>query len=232
MFQRHAIDAHSPSCRSPLAALLPVMAAVFIAFLIIGLALPVLPLHVHYGLGLSMFVVGLVTGSQFAAAIISRVWAGNFADTRGAKQAVVIGLGTCRCVRALLSPIACIHAYPGGFGQHAPVGPGGARRRRELDHHGRGYVGARHPRSRTGRSRHSLDGYGDVRRVRRWRRPRYVALRRRWLFCRGPGNYTVPIVTLLLVAPLSPVLPSPPSGPAGPHQGGARACRMRASARQ
>jgi MFS family permease len=90
----HTIDAHLPSCRSPLAALLPVMAAVFIAFLIIGLALPVLPLHVHHGLGLSMFVVGLVTGSQFAAAIISRVWAGNFADTRGAKQAVVIGLGT------------------------------------------------------------------------------------------------------------------------------------------
>ena len=90
----HTIDAHLPSCRSPLAALLPVMAAVFIAFLVIGLALPVLPLHVHHGLGLSMFVVGLVTGSQFAAAIISRVWAGNFADTRGAKQAVVIGLGT------------------------------------------------------------------------------------------------------------------------------------------
>jgi MFS family permease len=94
MLQRHTIDAHLPTCRSPLAALLPVMAAVFIAFLIIGLALPVLPLHVHHGLGLSMFVVGLVTGSQFAAAIISRVWAGNFADTRGAKQAVVIGLLT------------------------------------------------------------------------------------------------------------------------------------------
>jgi MFS family permease len=94
MFQRHAIDAHLPSCRSPLAALLPVMAAVFVAFLVIGLALPVLPLHVHYGLGFSMLVVGLVTGSQFAAAIISRVWAGNFADTRGAKQAVVIGLLT------------------------------------------------------------------------------------------------------------------------------------------
>jgi MFS family permease len=94
MIQRYAIDAHPPSCSSPLAALLPVMAAVFIAFLIIGLALPVLPLQVHYGLGFSMLVVGFVTGSQFAAAIISRLWAGNFADTRGAKQAVVIGLLT------------------------------------------------------------------------------------------------------------------------------------------
>jgi hypothetical protein len=29
------------------AALLPIMAAVFVAFLIIGIAMPVLPLHVH-----------------------------------------------------------------------------------------------------------------------------------------------------------------------------------------
>jgi MFS family permease len=94
MLQRHAFDIHPARRAQSLTALLPVMAAVFIAFLIIGFALPVLPLHVHYGLGLSMFVVGLVTGSQFAAAIISRVWAGNFADTKGAKHAVVIGLIT------------------------------------------------------------------------------------------------------------------------------------------
>jgi MFS family permease len=70
------------------------MAVVLIAFLIIGFALPVLPLHVHQGLGLSTFVVGLVTGSQFAAALISRVWSGNYADSRGAKRAVCNGLLT------------------------------------------------------------------------------------------------------------------------------------------
>src|SRR6266446_753047 len=74
------------------AALLPIMGVVFIAFLIIGLAMPVLPLHVHQGLGLSTFVVGLVAGSQFAASLVSRVWAGRHADTRGAKQAVIAGL--------------------------------------------------------------------------------------------------------------------------------------------
>jgi MFS family permease len=94
MLQRHTLDSHLPSRSYSLTALLPVMVAVFIAFITIGFALPVLPLHLHHGLGLSMFMVGLVTGSQFAAAIISRVWAGNFADTRGAKQAVVIGLLT------------------------------------------------------------------------------------------------------------------------------------------
>ena len=77
---------------SPITSLLPIMAVVGVAFLTIGLALPVLPLHIHLGLGLSAFVVGLVTGSQFAAALLSRVWAGRFADRSGAKQAVVAGL--------------------------------------------------------------------------------------------------------------------------------------------
>jgi len=78
----------------PVTALLPIMAVVLIAFLIIGLALPVLPLHVHQGLGFGTFVVGLVTGSQFAASLISRVWSGHYADTRGAKRAVVVGMLT------------------------------------------------------------------------------------------------------------------------------------------
>ena len=49
------------------AALLPIMAVVLVAFLVMGLSLPILPLHVTDGLGLGAFVVGLVTGSQFAA---------------------------------------------------------------------------------------------------------------------------------------------------------------------
>src|SRR3954464_8416315 len=74
------------------AALFPIMFAVFVGFLVIGIAIPVLPLHVHQGLGQSTFVVGLVVGSQFAAAIISRVWAGRHSDTRGPKRAVIVGL--------------------------------------------------------------------------------------------------------------------------------------------
>src|SRR5256885_12100154 len=77
---------------SAAAAWVPIMGMVFIAFLVVGLAMPVLPLHVHEGLGLSTFVVGLVAGSQFAASLVSRVWAGRHADLRGAKHAVVAGL--------------------------------------------------------------------------------------------------------------------------------------------
>jgi MFS family permease len=68
------------------------MGAVFIAFIVIGLAMPVLPLHVHQELGFGTFLVGLVAGSQFAAAILSRVWAGRHADARGPKHAVIAGL--------------------------------------------------------------------------------------------------------------------------------------------
>src|SRR3954469_24065863 len=72
--------------------LLPIMAAVSAGFLVIGIALPVLPLHVSNDLGYGPFMVGLVAGAQFAASLISRIWAGSFADRKGAKRAVIVGL--------------------------------------------------------------------------------------------------------------------------------------------
>lgn len=72
--------------------LLPLTVTVFIGFLTIGLQMPVLPLHLHHTLGMGTWVVGLVVGAQFAAALLSRPWAGNFADMRGTKPAVIAGL--------------------------------------------------------------------------------------------------------------------------------------------
>jgi len=68
------------------------MAVVFLSFIIIGIALPVLPLHVHDVLGFGPLIVGVVAGGQFAAALISRLWAGRLSDSRGAKYAVALGL--------------------------------------------------------------------------------------------------------------------------------------------
>ncbi len=68
------------------------MAVVFVGFLIIGMAMPVLPLHVHQRLGLGTFVVGLVAGAQFAASLVSRFWSGRYADARGGKQAMIVGI--------------------------------------------------------------------------------------------------------------------------------------------
>jgi len=80
------------SARAPMLAIAPIAGSVFSAFFVIGMALPVLPLHVHQRLGMSPFVVGLVAGSQFAAALLSRLWAGRITDTHGAKRAVLMGL--------------------------------------------------------------------------------------------------------------------------------------------
>ena len=74
------------------AVLLPIMAAILGVYVVMGMAMPVLPLYVHGGLGFGPFVVGLVSGSQFAAAMFSRLWAGQQADTKGAKRALLTGV--------------------------------------------------------------------------------------------------------------------------------------------
>ncbi|MFV0623467.1 MFS transporter [Sphingomonas sp. ac-8] len=77
--------------RTDMAPTLPVMGGVFLSFLAIGMALPVLPLHVHDVLGFGPTVVGVVAAGQFIAALVTRFWAGSLADRCGAKRAVVLG---------------------------------------------------------------------------------------------------------------------------------------------
>jgi MFS family permease len=86
--------AHPGAASAPpiVGTLAPIMAVVLVAYLVIGVAIPVLPLYVHQELGLGTFLVGLAAGVQFAAALVSRFWSGRYADTRGAKRAVVAGL--------------------------------------------------------------------------------------------------------------------------------------------
>lgn len=78
--------------RTVLLSMLPITLAVFVGFLIIGMQLPVLPLHLNQTLGMDTLVVGVVIGAQFAAALLSRAWAGNFADMRGPKRAMLLGM--------------------------------------------------------------------------------------------------------------------------------------------
>ena len=68
-------------------------AAIFVTFLGMGLAMPTLPLHLYHTLGASPLVIGIVVGCQFIAALVSRAWCGNMADTRGAQRALRVGLG-------------------------------------------------------------------------------------------------------------------------------------------
>jgi hypothetical protein len=63
----------SPTKPSVIMALLPIMVTVLVAFLVIGAALPVLPLYVQNGLGFGPAMVGVVAGFQFAAALVARI---------------------------------------------------------------------------------------------------------------------------------------------------------------
>ena len=74
------------------------MAVVFVTFALTGAALPTLPLYLQNGLGQSTFVVGLIGGTEFFTALISRVWAGSYSDNNGPKSAMIIGL--CMAVAA------------------------------------------------------------------------------------------------------------------------------------
>lgn len=78
---------------SGLQQLLPIVLAVFVSFMAIGIALPVLPLYLHEQLGMSKLMVGIVAGAQFAAALLTRAWAGALSDTRGPKRTVLTGFG-------------------------------------------------------------------------------------------------------------------------------------------
>lgn len=90
-----------PSAGQLFLRLLPLNIAVFTAFLVMGLAMPVLPLHVHDTLAMSATIVGVVVGMQFIAALLSRGSAGALADARGGKRAVMIGF-CCAVVAGLL----------------------------------------------------------------------------------------------------------------------------------
>ncbi|MGM3173781.1 MFS transporter [Dickeya lacustris] len=70
----------------------------FASYLNIGLPLAVLPGYVHEYLGFSTFWAGLVISLQYFSTLLSRPRAGRYADEKGPKQVVVLGL-----VGALLS---------------------------------------------------------------------------------------------------------------------------------
>ncbi|WP_413740552.1 MFS transporter [Sodalis sp. RH14] len=67
----------------------------FVNYLSIGLPLAVLPGYVHNHMGYSAFWAGLVISLQYLATLLSRPWAGRYADRVGPKRIVVLGLFGC-----------------------------------------------------------------------------------------------------------------------------------------
>lgn len=68
------------------------MSVVFLIFVLTGAALPTLPMYLQNELGQDVFTVGVIAGLQFLSALISRVWAGSHADSKGPKSAMIAGL--------------------------------------------------------------------------------------------------------------------------------------------
>ena len=77
------------------------MLVVFIGFLAMGMALPMLPRHVHETLGQGTVMVGVVMGSQYASSFFARLFAGEVADARGVRLCVLAGLLVACCIGAV-----------------------------------------------------------------------------------------------------------------------------------
>lgn len=83
----------TPAPRALPAPFLLLVAVLFIAYLCVGMALPVVPLFVTGSLGRGNGEAGLAVGIAFAATLLTRGLAGKRADRQGAKPAVLLGLG-------------------------------------------------------------------------------------------------------------------------------------------
>jgi len=72
--------------------LLKIFAIIFPEFLIMGISLGVLPAYVHNQLLFGNLVVGIVIGTQYAATLCTRHFAGRIADTKGGRVSATMGL--------------------------------------------------------------------------------------------------------------------------------------------
>jgi len=84
----------------------------FICYLSIGLPLAVLPPFVHFRMGFSAALAGLVISIQYIATLGSRPWAGRISDSAGAKVSVLWGMASCTTSGALLVAAAALHGTP------------------------------------------------------------------------------------------------------------------------
>lgn len=75
--------------------LLPFALLVFLGYLSVGMPLAVLPGYIHETLDFGPTVVGWVIATQSIGTLLTRQFAGLITDTRGAKNAVIVGTVGC-----------------------------------------------------------------------------------------------------------------------------------------
>jgi MFS family permease len=84
----------------------------FLAYLVIGMQLAVLPPFVHNDLGFGAVLAGLVISTQYVATLLSRGFAGRTSDTAGPKRAALIGMVACGASGALMIVAALLREWP------------------------------------------------------------------------------------------------------------------------
>jgi len=84
----------------------------FLAYLVIGMQLAVLPPFVHHDLGFGAVLAGLVISTQYVATLLSRGFAGRTSDTAGPKRAALIGLMACAASGVLMIVAALLRSSP------------------------------------------------------------------------------------------------------------------------
>ena len=84
----------------------------FLAYLVIGLQLAVLPPFVHNELGYGAVLAGLVISTQYIATLLSRGFAGRTSDTAGPKRAALIGMAACGASAVLMVAAALLRPWP------------------------------------------------------------------------------------------------------------------------
>ncbi|WP_109125199.1 MFS transporter [Dyella sp. C11] len=84
----------------------------FLAYLVIGMQLAVLPPFVHDDLGFGAVLAGLVISTQYVATLLSRGFAGRTSDTAGPKRSALIGLMACAASGALMMVAALLREWP------------------------------------------------------------------------------------------------------------------------
>jgi len=84
----------------------------FVVYLAIGLPLAVLPAYVHFRLGYSATLAGLIISIQYIATFLSRPWAGHISDHRGARISVLWGMSMCTASGGFLLFAGLLHREP------------------------------------------------------------------------------------------------------------------------
>lgn len=82
-----------------------IVGAAFVGMLGFGAVIPILPIHLHEGMGASTFVTGLIIGMASAFALLGRLFAGKVADGRGRRIALLLGMAFCVFAGILYLPI-------------------------------------------------------------------------------------------------------------------------------